>query len=242
MQMRKILPVLACALVSSPTLALNIVFDYDANSSFFTDERRDALERAALVYENYITNDLNVFVALDSVVETEGLAWGGTSTIANFQRDWNGTITFNESYSWYSGTAESFSGFDLFSVALHELGHVFGVGIVDTWDVHVLNGSFYGQNAVGVYGNPVPVDALGGHWLDGVMSTLPGTETWRLVNYSPYISSGERQYLTDLDLAGLRDIGWSIPSVIPEPATLYLLLSGLGVVGFARRRQRISAA
>ncbi|MCL2162195.1 MAG: matrixin family metalloprotease [Betaproteobacteria bacterium] len=240
MHMKKMLPVLACALISSPALALDIVFTYDDNSGFFTNERRDALERAASVYESYITNGLNVFVSLDSTTDTGALAWGGTSIIADFETDWTGKITFNEGSDWYSGADESFSGIDLFSVALHELGHVLGVGIVDTWTNKVSGDYFYGANAVGLYGSPVPVDATGEHWITGTESTLPGTLTWQIASYDPFFTDGQRLYLTDLDLAGLQDIGWSV-STIPEPGTLYLLLSGLAIVGLRARRHRRTA-
>jgi len=239
MQMKRVLPILACALVSSPALALDIIFEYDDSNAFFTDERRDALERAASFYEDYITNNLNVIVTLDTTVDTSTLlAWGGTSDIANFQYDWIGGITFNESPNWYSGTSENFSGYDFFSVTLHELGHILGVGIVDTWMTHVSEGYFYGENAVNVYGGRVPVTASGDHWLDGTKSTLPGTETWQVTSYDPYFSDGQRLYLTDLDLAGLQDIGWSVASSVPEPEMLYMLLAGLGIVGLGTRRRR----
>ncbi len=242
MQMKKMLPVLACALATSPALALNITFEYDASDSFFTSERLGAIGWAASVYEGYITNDVNLVVALDSSSDTDFLAWGGPYWIPgaiSFQDDWEGVVTFSNAWNWYSGTDESFTDVDLFSVALHELGHVLGVGILESWESHISGDFFYGANVVGVYGSPVPVESDGGHWLEGTQSTLPGTGILQTAAFTPSIMYGERQYLTSLDLAGLADIGWSI-SAIPEPEMLYLLLSGLGIVGLAARRRRRS--
>jgi len=246
----KLIAVLASSLVSLPAFALNIIFEYDSSSSFYTQERRDALERAASLYENYIMDDVKVFVSMESVsgnVLFMAQAIPATHS-ANFQNDWRGAIVFNEGpgSGWYTGIDENAIGYgyDLFSTALHELGHILGVGAADTWLAQISDGYFYGENAVSVYGGPVPVlSRKKDHWAQGVESTLPGTEIWQLAVFEAYgywYPDVRRQYLTDLDLAGLADIGWTISS-IPEPETLYLLLSGLGIVGMVVRRQRMKA-
>jgi len=246
----KLVAALAFALLSSPALALNIVFEYDVSNSFFTEERIDAIERAGSVYENYITDDLDLVVTLMTTTDKGALAWGRSSFVIVTDKDgkvttvpYSSKVTFSEDWDWYSGTDESFLGFDVFSVAIHELGHVFGIGASSAWINQVSGGYFYGENAVDIYGEPVPLalyDSHYIHWGVGVESTLPGTETWQLPSYGPYATYGERIYLTDLDLAGLKDIGWDVSTVssIPEPGTLYMLLSGLGIVGAVARRQR----
>ena len=273
MQIKKMLPVLVCTLASSPALALNFIFEYDADSNFFTDERRGAIERAASVYERYITNDLNVFVFLGSdrqedswayadgkpsqgwletrTLEEIKMSWDEIPNVADFQDNWMGTIVFSEApgggdLTWYSGTDESFSGVDLYTITLHELGHVLGIGGIDTWWSNISGGYFYGKNAVDSYGGPVPIymDDGGEHWFPaeglngGVVSTLLGPEIRQASVYGPGLD-GSRLHLTHLDLAGLQDVGWA--TAVPEPATMYMLLSGLGIVGLGVRRRCCAA-
>jgi len=243
----KLIAVLASGLVSLPAFALNIIFEYDVSSSFYTQERRDAIERAASLYENYIMDDVNVFVSMESVYgNVLFMAQAIPATYsADFQNDWRGAIVFNERPGWYSGIDENAIGYgygyDLFSTALHELGHILGVGAADTWLAQISDGYFYGENAVSVYGGPVPVlSRTKDHWAQGVESTLPGTEIWQLAvfeAYGYYQPDVRRQYLTDLDLAGLADIGWTVSS-IPEPETWAMLLAGLGIVGVSAKRRR----
>ncbi|MBI1841854.1 MAG: PEP-CTERM sorting domain-containing protein [Verrucomicrobia bacterium] len=49
----------------------------------------------------------------------------------------------------------------------------------------------------------------------------------------PTLTLGTRKHLTSLDVAALKDIGWT---VVPEPSVLYLLaLGGSGVLLLKRR-------
>ncbi|RME33207.1 MAG: peptidase M10A and M12B matrixin and adamalysin [Gammaproteobacteria bacterium] len=143
---------------------------------------------------------------------------------------WGGVISFDRDSSWYfdqdTTTDEPFSGFDFYSVALHELGHVIGFGTAPSWNKKVSGGSFIGAAATALYGGPVPL-AGGSHWQDGLASN--GLET----AMDPTIAAGVRKRFTPLDLAGLQDIGWEVTAV-PLPAPLFLLATLLPLL-FSRR-------
>lgn len=137
---------------------------------------------------------------------------------------WGGAITFNTTTNWYF--SESISGigstqYDFYSVALHELGHLFGVGTADSWDNYsVPDGSggleFNGVNSVAEYdlaGN-VPLTSSGGHWVSG---TSDGSQE---TAFDPSIAAGTRKDLTALDWAGLEDIGWEVDIAEAEETKL----------------------
>jgi hypothetical protein len=108
----------------------------------------------------------------------------------------------------------------------HELGHILGIGTAASWDARV-EGSvqdgyvFVGEHAKEAYGHEsVPLDRYASHWAEGVMSVYNGQLQETAMD--PSTPRGERQWMTELDYAGLRDIGWQVP----EPAALVLLVSG----------------
>ncbi len=127
---------------------------------------------------------------------------------------WGGSITFGQSISWHfdyrtqpaSGTA------DFWSVAVHELGHVFGVGTAGAWNSRVQQqaGTFNGPASVAEYGTSVPLDSYLSHWYRDVESTV--ADEVQEAAMTPYLTSGTRKRLTDLDRAALDDIGWEMPT------------------------------
>ncbi len=152
---------------------------------------------------------------------------------------WGGSISFdNSGTNWYFdtnvNTVESFSGFDFFSVAVHELGHVLGAGTSDSGYRYLSGSTFVGPNSMAAYGGPVPLNSGSDHWAEGVLSTVNGSPQEAAM--TPSIGAGERKYFTDLDFAGMKDLGWQVTAV-PLPAALWLLVSGLmGLAAISRRK------
>jgi len=142
---------------------------------------------------------------------------------------WGGAISFSLNATWYfdsdPSTNESFSSnaSDFYSVALHETGHVLGIGLAPSWDAKLSGATFTGAASMAIYGNAVPTTSTGGHWANGTMSTIYGTNTTQEAAMDPTITGGTRKLFTTLDMAGLQDIGWTLAPV-PEPATAALLL------------------
>ncbi len=179
---------------------------------------------------------------------------------------WGGSIAFNPGFNWYAdpdpSTVESFSGWDLFSVAIHELGHVLGFGTATSWSNQAVNQTFTGTNAQSVFGAPVPL-ADNYHWADGLRGEVGGKPQDTALD--PTLSAGTRKYFTALDWAGLADIGWevvpgaalssamaftsaSVPAApaasmtpTPLPASVVLLGTALVLIAGLRRRAQPAA-
>lgn len=147
---------------------------------------------------------------------------------------WGGAISFNSTSNWYFDTdlttSADIQGNDFYSVALHELGHVLGLGTAASWDSLIdANGNLMGTNV-----GSVALDASLGHFADGTTSTVNGVAQEAAM--SPSITTGTRKEFTALDFAALSDIGWQVTPV-PVPAAVWLFASGLlGLIGVARRR------
>ncbi len=131
---------------------------------------------------------------------------------------WGGAITFDNdaSTTWYfdndTTTDEAFTGADFYSVALHEIGHVLGIGTANSWNNKIdANGQFTGAASVAANGgNTVATTADGGHWASGTQSVIAGTNTPQETAMDPTITLNTRKRFTELDVAGLQDIGWEI--------------------------------
>ena len=128
---------------------------------------------------------------------------------------WGGSIAFDDSNatSWYFGLDTSgltSNETDFFTVAEHEIGHVLGIGTSPSWMSDIVNDTFVGAHAeAGNGGQPVPLDAAGQHWAQGMTSDgQPAVMT-------PVLLDGTRRDFTPLDFAGLADIGWQVQAAAP---------------------------
>src|SRR5262249_36784479 len=149
--------------------------------------------------------------------------------------DWGGAVSFDSdgSTAWHFNhlTNPSGSEVDFYSVALHELAHTLGFGIISSppgvWQSFVSGTSFMGPSAMAVYGGPVPLSSAAdlSHWVNGIASPVFGTVINQEALMDPSLTAGTRKLLTRLDAAALADIGWQVS--VPEPDSLRILLSGV---------------
>lgn len=119
---------------------------------------------------------------------------------------WGGSITFDLDANWYFGTSEAGLGSgqqDFLSVAMHELGHLFGIGTADSWSRFVSDGDFVGPNAVAEHGGNVPLSGSS-HFHEGL------EDDDQEVAMDPSLLAGTRKLFTELDFAALADIGWEV--------------------------------
>lgn len=147
---------------------------------------------------------------------------GQTGAYANPATDfgpWGGSISFDIDSPWHFGITPSgldASEFDFASVSSHEIMHVLGFGLSDSWSNKVITTGFNGANAKAVYGGVVPLnDAM--HWKIGTV--ING----RTPIMTSEIQNGVRNLPTRLDYAGLQDVGWqlSVPQVTAAGTHVY---------------------
>ena len=148
---------------------------------------------------NAITRGEGPISSVEGSTATEFAPWGGSMAI-DIDSTWN-----------YDYTVAPVGNIDLYSVMLHEIGHVLGLGTADSWDNLVIDDEFQGAAAVAEYGDYVPIDIdSGAHWAGVTTSTAFGTYDSQTALMVPTIPWNTRRLATDLDVAGLDDIGWDI--------------------------------
>ncbi|MFP7571087.1 DUF4214 domain-containing protein [Marivita sp. S2033] len=127
----------------------------------------------------------------------------GTGTVTDFE-PWAGSITFDTTANWSFSLGNPAAGqSDFLSVAVHEIGHILGVGTSGAFDRWVSNTSFTGPNAKSVNnGQAIPITPDGGHVQNGFAGDS--------VSLDPSLIDGTRVLLSQYDKAILADIGYDI--------------------------------
>lgn len=147
-----------------------------------------------------------------------------------------GSLWFDNSTSWNfdSQSDVPVGTFDFYSVAIHEMLHVLGIGTAESWTNLQDGNDWNGTEALFLLGSGEDV-VTNGHIAEGIMGRTLRDGTIQEAVMDPNITSGTRKYLTDIDAAFLRDIGWQT-AAIPEPGIP--VLSTIGLMLFAARRKR----
>lgn len=139
--------------------------------------------------------------------------------VTNYE-PWTGTITFGSDVIWHSGLPPPPpDSYDLFTVAMHEIGHVLGIGMAPIFDTLIERGQnsvFAGINAMALNGGAaVPLDPGNGHVEEGFANNS--------VLLDPFIRAGERLTIGAFDKAILADIGYEVAGFNTQGATPPLL-------------------
>ena len=140
----------------------------------------------------------------------------------------NSTSTFHYDHTTPVGAGEN----DFYSVALHEILHAIGFGTSETWNSLRSGTTWNGPNANALGSFTLSPD--GGHIVEGAMSTRITDGTAQEAVMDPSLTVGTRKTLTQLDLAYLRDIGFT---VVPEPSAGTFAISACLVFSLVRRRK-----
>lgn len=115
-----------------------------------------------------------------------------------------GVASFNTEINWNFDLASAQPGqFDFLTVAVHEIGHVLGVGTAPAFD-RWIDGGFFGPNAMAANGgNAVPLHSDNSHVQAGYAGNT--------VVMDPSIGAGQRYPLSEIDKAILADMGYEVP-------------------------------
>ena len=146
---------------------------------------------------------------------------GAAASTAGARTDfapWGGQISFDSSTTWNFSLDRNEPGFEFVRIALHEMGHILGIGTADSFDNLTSDGNFNGAAATRSYGSAPP--AGGGHLLlntnaddsplYGSFGAPHGQKQPVVMTPSGLDNGLDFEVFTDLDLAVLCDIGWEL--------------------------------
>ncbi len=140
---------------------------------------------------------------------------------------WGGSISFDADSTWNFSQSQNLPGFEFISVALHEMGHVLGIGTAPSWNNKVSGAVFTGAASTRSNGTAPPVQPGGGHFggtglvseVFGSFGRTHGVLRPVLMLPSSTDDGTNLDVASDLDLAGLIDCGWEISPPLELSAT-----------------------
>lgn len=145
-----------------------------------------------------------------------------TTDISSDNWDWSTSSDTWKGFDLESVDPAANGKADLYGTGAHELMHALGatssnletyVGVDNTGD------ALTGANVVAEYGRPVPLSSSGGHFDFNVQSEVwdsDGIISEALLD--PSSTTSDRKYLTKLDAALLRDLGYDVLSAFASTA------------------------
>jgi hypothetical protein len=100
---------------------------------------------------------------------------------------------------------------DFYSVAVHEMLHALGIASgVESWQNYASGSNWSGPAVIALAGTGTGmIQSGGGHIAEGKMSNRLSDGGAQEAAMDPTITVGTRKEITNLDLAFLRDIGWT---------------------------------
>lgn len=142
-------------------------------------------------------------------------------------------VVFDTNTTWNFDNRSNGPGQEFYAIAIHEMMHVLGMGTTGAFDRQVVNGTFNGTNAVRVMGKALPLNGDGDHWLEnnfcsqtttiapnnpnqpissklGVFGQEHGAQQLSVMDPTVCDSPGQFHVLTELDIAVLQDLGWTV--------------------------------
>ncbi len=164
-----------------------------------------------------------------------GNLWFDADTDNNGKRDSNATLGNYWHYDTETSVASGKT--DLYSVALHEILHVIGLGTSQTWDDLASGSQWLGSEAAAIAGSANIIDSSGSHVESGLLSARVRDGVLQESVISPTITPGVRKELTLLDLAFLTDVGYGVANLVPEPSSM-ALLTGTALLLLPRRKRQ----
>lgn len=136
----------------------------------------------------------------------------GTGAVTDFE-PWAGAITFDSAANWSFSLDNPRSGQnDFMSVAVHEIGHILGVGTSGAFDRWIVGDTFTGPNTTSLNnGQPIPIEDDLSHVEEGFAGDT--------VALDPLLITGSRVLISSFDKAILADIGYDIVGFIKQGST-----------------------